>query len=194
MEPTNCNLYAIIFSALAQHMILMLVVDDGDDGRQSSAAAVSQTVEKAKRALFINTAGRASAKRELGAVWLTTKGRLGLPADCTVNFRGSQPLNPLDRGNRNNCFRPVIHFSSRAEKTTSHYERKVLSLRALSRLHESCTKGNIQPFKPFTFQEKLEKQAVFAISRTPATEKTGQTKDIRYPVFIRNRRPSYQNN
>ena len=194
MEPTNCNLYAIIFSALAQHMILMLVVDDGDDGHQRPAAAVSQTVEKAKRALLFNAADRASAKRELGAVWLTTKGRLRLPVDCTLKFRGSQPLNPLNRGDRDNWFRSVIPFSSCAEKVTSRYVCKALSLQVLSQLHESCTKGNIQPCKPLRFQEKLETQALFAFSRTAATTRTPQTKDTRYPVFIRGNRGCYQNN
>jgi hypothetical protein len=175
-------------------MILMLVVDADDDGHQRSAAAVSQTVEKAKRALLINAADRASAKRELGAVWLTTKGRLGLPVDCTPNFRGSQPLNPFNRGDRDNCFRSVIRFSSRAEKATSRYVCKVLSLQVLSKLHESCTKGNIQPCKSLRFQEKLEIRAVFAFSRTAATTRTPQTKDSRYPVFIRGNRGCYQNN
>jgi hypothetical protein len=115
-------------------------------------------------------------------------------ANWTLNLRGSRPVNPLNCGDRNNCFRPVIRFSSRAEKAISRYVCKVLSFQVLSKLHESCTKGNIQPCKPLCFQEELETQPLFAFSRTAATTRTPQTKDSRYPVFIRGNHGCYQNN
>lgn len=109
-------------------------------------------------------------------------------------FRDSQPLSAVHRDNRNNCLRPVIWFLSRGATPKVRPQWKILSFRDLLKSAQPVTKGNIAPFKPLTFQENLEKQALFAISHTAATEKTGQTKNIRYPVFIRNRRPCYQNN
>ena len=129
-------------------------------------------------------------------------GRIGFaasPAFGTPGFRHcgvaalSPRLNHCTRRNRNNCSSFVIRFLSRPNAAATK-TRKDPSFSAFSAGRRPETKGNIAPFKPFTFQENLEKQAVFAISRTATTEKTGQTKDIRYPVFIRNRRLCYQNN
>jgi hypothetical protein len=112
----------------------------------------------------------------------------------TSDLRFSRCLERLDRGNRDNCLRSVICFLSRAPATTARYQCKRLAIRGLSKPDESATKGNIQPFKPLRFQEKLETQALFAFSRTAATTRTPQTKDSRYPVFIRGHRGCYQNN
>ncbi len=115
-------------------------------------------------------------------------------ADWTVNLRGSQPVNPLNCGDRDNCLRPVIWFLSRGAAPTVRPQCKILSFRDLLKSAQPVTKGNIQPCRPLRFQEKLETQALFAFSRTAATTRTPQTKDTRYPVFIRGNRGCYQNN
>jgi hypothetical protein len=143
-----------------------------------------------------------AAKRVAGGGVAGVNGRTGFaasPAFSTSRSRHcgvaalSPRLNHCNRRNRDNCSSSVIRFLSRpnAAATKTHKNPSFSTFTAARRPE---TKGNIAPFKPFTFQENLEKQAVFIISRTVATEKTGQTKDIRYPVFIRNRRLCYQNN
>ena len=120
--------------------------------------------------------------------------RAGKPTRVPGNSPASGATRLSNGRNRRNCLRPVIRFLSNGATLTAQHRRKILCFWALSKAARSRTKGNIQPFKPFAFQEKIEKQALFATSRTAATEETGQTKSIRYPVLIRNRRPCYQNN
>jgi hypothetical protein len=103
-------------------------------------------------------------------------------------------MNLLNCADHNNCLRSVIWFLSHAPVAIAQHQCKILSIRALSILAQPITKGNIQPCKPLRFQEKLEIQALFAFSRTAATTRTPQTKDTRYPVFIRGNRGCYQNN
>jgi hypothetical protein len=109
-------------------------------------------------------------------------------------FRDSQPLSAVHRDNRNNCLRPVIWFLSRGAAPKVRPQWKILSLRDLLKLAQPVTKGNIAPFNPPVSQEKLGTRALFASGQTAATTETGQTKDIRYPVFIHDRRTCYQNN
>ncbi|MGO8928469.1 MAG: hypothetical protein ACLQU3_16495 [Limisphaerales bacterium] len=148
------------------------------------------------------TKAAAPVKRVAGGGVAGVNGRTGFAASPAFSTPGSRHcgvealsprLNHCNRRNRDNCSSSVIRFLSRpnAAATKTHKNPSFSTFTAARRPE---TKGNIAPFKPFTFQEKLETQAVFAISRSAATEKTGQTKDIRYPVFIRNRRPCYQNN
>ena len=110
------------------------------------------------------------------------------------DFRDSQPLSGLHRDNRNNCLRPVICFLSRGSAPKVRPQWKILSFRDLLKSAQPITKGNIAPFNPPVSQEKLGTRALFASGQTAATTETGQTKDIRYPVFIHDRRTCYQNN
>ena len=148
------------------------------------------------------TKAAASVKRVAVGAVAGVNGRTGFATSPAFSAPGSRHcglaarsprLNHCTRRNRDNCSSFVIRFLSRpnAAATKTHKNPSFSTFTAARRPE---TKGNIAPFKPFTFQENLEEQAVFAISRTVATEKTGQTKHIRYPVFIRNRRPRYHNN
>jgi len=116
------------------------------------------------------------------------------PGSWALDFPRPQPVNLLNCADRNNCLRSVIWFLSQAPRAIAQHRCKILSIRALSILARPITKGNIQPCKPLCFQEKLETQPLFAFSRTAATTRTPQTKESRYPVFIRGNHGCYQNN